>query len=146
MTTAIEKLALSVYPYAYGLFADDDMAAEFVSESLMRFVVSIDVDELDQLEDPGSSLESVCYQLYKLGLEKKEFTRLRGIDSFFTMLPYEARSILFLRMKWDWGIERIARVMKLTSAQVMIDLEQGRGLLYQDEILNNDNQEGHIHE
>lgn len=123
----LKETASVLYPFAFCLLPDEFMAEQLIIDSLSRYVIEIeDIDELNLEVMSGDQLVQLLYLIAK---ERLLHFSIQNKHCFYRELSMEVRTVLFLHFKWSWNFERIATLMNCTVSDVIVYLEEGKGIL-----------------
>lgn len=123
----IEKIAVSLYPFAFSLYPDELMAGQLIVDGLTRMIVD---DHLDSSELMAKDLPFLCLSIFTLAKARKDHFVVKDKEPFFQELPMHTRAVLFLKEKWKWGNSEIEAATGLTYNEVVLSLHEGRGLMF----------------
>lgn len=134
----LKSISIELYPFAYCLLPDEFMAEQLIVDSLTRAVTL--VEDVEQMSFSDELTDLLYRSLYVLAVERSHHFIPREKDPFYRELSLRTRSVLYLHYKAEWAFERIAKMMDCSVNDVMVALEEGRGVMkeksYDDERFN----------
>jgi hypothetical protein len=135
------------YSFAYCLVGDDLLAKELLTDSLYVFFMNdySEVADYATLDERKFNLKkeitlTVLSRVYELGQKRLDeiATSIRSNpDIFFTSMDFNSRAVIFLKHKFNFQNEEIARCLKLEKYQVVEKLFSARNQLSKAEVYKN---------